>query len=177
MPLPPGETAAREFGGYAKGDTLNYIGEYVFARLSFHDTKLIHAFHMQFVWDHEASGLLVSEAARDNKVPPQFGMVYIPRASMHIFVLSNENGWLKQVILSQFDVYKRMKCIMLTMGHAFGNLYTPVAMPVIMNKYDAIKNDMIGKIEPGSRMHEEYNQDLQAVENSQYAKWIRMTHT
>jgi len=27
--------------------------------------------------------------------PPQFGKVYIPRASMHVFILSNEEGWLK----------------------------------------------------------------------------------
>ena len=49
-------------------------------------------------------------------MPLQFGKVYIPRASMHLFILSNEHGWLKSVILSQIDVYKRMKGIMLTMG-------------------------------------------------------------
>jgi hypothetical protein len=58
------------------------------------------------------------------------------------------------------------------MGHAFGNLYTPVAMPVIMNKYAKIEKDMVGKIDPSSRMYEEYNQDLLAVEQNQYAKWI-----
>jgi hypothetical protein len=172
-----GETAARELGGYSRADTVNYPGEYVFARPSFHDTSLIQAFHMQIVWDREAGGLQVREAARDNKVPPQFGTVYIPRASMHIFILSNENGWLKKVILSQLDVYKRMKGIMLTKGHAFANLYTPVAMPVIMNRYDAIASDMVGKIERNSRMYEEYNQDLLAVEKNQYAKWIRMPQT
>jgi hypothetical protein len=78
------------------------------------------------------------------------------------------------VILSQLDVYKRMKGIMLTMGHAFANVYTPVAMPVIMNKYDRIEGHMIGTIEPGTRMYEEYNADLLAVEQSKYAKWIRI---
>ena len=63
---------------------------------------------------------------------------------------------------------------MLTMGHAFGNVYTPVAMPVIMNKYDKIDKDMVGKIDPSSRMYEEYNQDLLSVEQNQYAKWIRI---
>ena len=74
----------------------------------------------------------------------------------------------------QIDVYKRMKGIMLTMGHAFANVYTPVAMPVIMNKYDKIDADMVGKIDPRARIYEEYNQDLLAVEQSQYAKWIRL---
>jgi hypothetical protein len=170
-----GETAGSELGGYARAETLNYVGEYVFARPSFQDANLIHAFPMEVAWDAAAGALVVREAARDKKLPPQFGTVYIPRASMHIFILSNESGWLKKVILSQLDVYKRMKGIMLTMGHAFGNLYTPVAMPVIMNKYDAIKSDMVGRIDPSSRMYAEYSQDLQAVEKSQYARWVRMS--
>ena len=60
------------------------------------------------------------------------------------------------------------------MGHAFANVYTPVAMPVIMNKYDKIDADMLGKINPSSRVYEEYNQDLLSVEQNQFAKWIRL---
>jgi len=116
----------------------------------------------------------VEVTVRGKKVPLQFGKVYIPRASMHIFILSNEGGWLKQVILSQLDVYKKMKGIMLTMGHAFANIYTPVAMPVVMNKYDAVDKHMTGKIGPASPMYEEYNQDLLAVEQDQFAKWMRL---
>ena len=166
------EMAAEELGRYSRGDTLNYIGEYVFARPSFQEDGLIQAFRMEILWDRDAGALLVKEISSGKKAPPQFGKVYIPRASMHVFILSNEEGWLKTVILSQSDVYKRMKGIMLTMGHAFGNLYTPVAMPVIMNKYAKIEKDMVGKIGPSSRMYEEYNQDLLAVEQNQYAKWI-----
>jgi hypothetical protein len=172
------EMAAPDYGGYSRADTLNYVGEYVFARPSFNDTDVIHAFRMQILWDRDVGGLVFKEAAsRGKKVPPQVGTVYIPLASMHIFILSNESGWLKKVILSQLDVYKQMKGIMLTMGHAFGNLFTPVAMPVIMNKYDAVTDDMVGEIGRGSRMYQEYYQDLLAVEQDQYAKWIRMTQT
>lgn len=168
------EITAEEMGRYTKADTKNYVGDYIFCRPSFHEDGLIHAFHMEIVWDNDASALLVRERAQGKQTPLQFGKIYIPRASMHLFVLSNEKGWLKKVILSQIDVYRRMKGIMLTMGHAFANVYTPVAMPVIMNKYDKIENDMVGKIDPRSRMYEEYNQDLLAVEQGQYAKWIFM---
>jgi hypothetical protein len=67
-----------------------------------------------------------------------------------------------------------MKGIMLTMGHAFANVYTPVAMPVIMNQYKTVEADMVGQIGPGARMYEEYHQDLLAVEQNRYAKWIRI---
>lgn len=168
----PLQAAADQFGRYTREDTRNYVGHYVFARPSFHEDGLIHAFHMEILWDAEASVLQVREAGEANQAAPQFGQIYIPRASMHIFILSNEKGWLKKVILSQIDVYKRMKGIMLTMGHAFANVYSPVAMPVIMNKYDKVERSMVGKIDPHSFMYEEYNQDLLAVERNQYAKWI-----
>lgn len=164
--------AGAEYGKYSREDTKNYVGEYVFARPSFQEDGLIHAFHMEMAWDEQAPALQVKEVVHGKKTPPQFGKVYIPRASMHIFILSNEHGWLKKVILSQIDVYKRMKGIMLTMGHAFANVYAPVAMPVIMNKYDKVEADMIGTIDPTSRIYEEYNQDLLAVEQGRYAKWI-----
>lgn len=172
------EVAPEEFGKYTREDTQNYIGHFVFARPSFHEPGAIQAFHMEISWDRETSTLLVKEAVTDKtstkKVPLQFGRIYFPRSSMHIFILSNERGWLKKVILSQLDVYRRMKGIMLTMGQAFANVYSPVAMPVIMNKYDSVTVEMVGKITPGARMHAEYYQDLLAVEQSQYAKWIRL---
>jgi hypothetical protein len=171
---PAVEASAEEFGRYTRDDTKNYLGEYVFARPSFQEDGLIHAFHMEIVWDRDVSVLLVREVAAGKNLPLQFGKVYIPRASMHLFILSNEKGWLKKVIFTQIDVYKRMKGIMLTMGHAFANVYAPVAVPAIMNKYDKIDAAMVGEIDPGSRMYEEYNQDLLAVEQSQYAKWIRL---
>jgi hypothetical protein len=169
-----GEVAAEEFGKYTREDTASYVGHYVFARPSFHADGVIHAFHMEVLWDREASALIVTEAPRAKKEMLQFGKIYIPRASMHIFILSNEKGWLKSVILSQIDVYKRMKGMMLTMGHAFANVYAPVAMPVIMNKYEKVADDMVGSIARGSRLYEELNRDLLSVEQDRYARWIRM---
>jgi hypothetical protein len=168
------ELAPDELGRYSRQDTINYIGTYVFARPSFREDGLILAFAMDISWDREASALQIKEAASGKKVPQQFGKIYIPRASMHIFISSNEGGWLKQVILSQLDIYKKMKGIMLTMGNAFANLYTPLAMPVVMNKYDTVEKHMTGSIGPDSPMYEEYNRDLLAVEEHQFAKWMRL---
>jgi hypothetical protein len=170
------EFADEELGKYTRDDTKNYPGHYVFARPSFNEDGVIHAFHMEIEWDGAARGLLLKERARDKKVL-QFGKIYIPRASMHIFILSSEGGWLKSVVLSQLDIYKRMKGLMLTMGRAFANVYAPMAMPVIMNKHDKIDDRMVGRIARSSPMYEEYNQELSAVERDQFAKWIHIKPT
>ena len=168
----PLEIAGDDFGKYTRDDTRDYVGKYVFARPAFRDETVIHAFAMEVLWDASAPALLVREIARNKREGLQFGKIYIPRASAHIFILSNEDGWLKNVILSRIDVYKRMKGVMLTMGNAFANVYAPVALPVIMNKYDAIDDKMIGEIKPGGKMYRDYSEDLAAVEQRQYAKWI-----
>jgi len=165
------EFADEEVGKYTREDTKRYIGEYVFARPSFREPGIIHAFRMEIEWDRGARALLVKEQARDKKVL-QFGKIYIPRASSHIFILSNQRAWVKSVVLSQLDIHKRMKGLMLTMGRAFANIYAPMAMPVIMNKYDRVDDDMVGKIAPSSQPFDEYNKDLSAVEEEQFAKWI-----
>ena len=45
---------------------------------------------------------------------------------------------------------------------------------VVMNRYDKIESHMVGKIDHTSSMYEEYNRDLLAVEEDQFAKWIRL---
>ena len=167
------EFAADEFGKYTREETHKYPGHYVFARPSFREDAVIHAFHMEIEWDRGVGALLIKERARDKKVL-QFGRIYIPRASTHIFILSNEGGWLKSVILSQLNVHRTMRGVMLTMGRAFGNIYAPMAMPVIMNKHDKVEDYMQGSIAPNSRSYEEYSKQLAAVEQDQYAKWIRI---
>lgn len=167
------DLAAEEVGKYTFEDTKKYVSDYVFARPSFRDENVIHAFHMGVEWDRNAKALMVKEKSKGKKVL-QFGTIYIPRASMHIFILSTQGAWVKSIILSQLDIYKRMKGLMLTMGRAFGNVYAPMAMPIIMNQYEHVRDEMVGTIAPGSPVYEEYLQDLQAVEQEQYAKWTRV---
>jgi hypothetical protein len=168
------EFAAEEFGKYTREEADRYTGDYVFARPSFREDAVIQAFHMQVQWDHAARALLIRECARDKKLL-QFGHIYIPRASRHVFISSNEGGWLKSVIMSELDVSRRMKGVMLTVGRTFANIYAPMALPIIMNKYDRIDEHMTGTLRPGARVYEEYKQDLSAVERDQYAKWIAVT--
>lgn len=168
------ELAGEEYGKYSREETANYVGEYVFARPSFQGDGVILAFPMEISWDREGPSLLLKESAKSKRDALQIGRIYIPRASMHIFILSNEKGWLKSVILSQLDISRRMKGMMLTMGRAFANVYAPMAMPVIMNKYEKITDDMVGSIGPGNRMHAEYQRDLQAVEHDRFARWISL---
>ena len=117
--------------------------------------------------------LILQEPPRGDEISPQAGRIHIPRGSNHIFVVSNENGWVQTIILSQINVLKRMQGMMLTMGRAFANIYSPVAVPVIMNKQSKIEAHMVGRIAPGSAQHRAYQAELAAVEAEGFARWVR----
>jgi transcriptional regulator with XRE-family HTH domain len=166
-------TAPAEYGSYTREEASYFIGEYVFARPCFQEAGVIQAFQMEIVWAPKDNVLILQEPPRGDEISPQAGRIHIPRGSNHIFVVSNENGWLQTVILSQLNVLKRMKGMMLTMGHAFANIYSPVAVPVIMNKQSKIETHMVGRIAPGSAQHRAYQAELVAVEAEGFARWVR----
>ena len=75
----------------------------------------------------------------------------------------------------QLNVLKRMQGMMLTVGRAFANIYSPVAVPVIMSKQSKIDAQMVGRIAPGSAQHRTYQTELTALEAEGFARWIRPT--
>lgn len=166
-------TAPPEFGSYTREEAGYFIGDYVFARPSFQEEGVIQAFHMEIVWAPSDNVLVLQEPPRNDEISPQVGKIHIPRGSNHIFVASNENGWLQTIVLSQLNVLKRMKGMMLTMGHAFANIYSPVAVPVIMNKHSKVETGMVGRIAPRSALHTAYQTELLAVEAESFGKWVR----
>jgi transcriptional regulator with XRE-family HTH domain len=162
-----------EYGSYTREEGSYFIGEYVFARPSFQEQGIIQAFHMEVAWSANDNVLLLQERARNDEIAPQSGRIHIPRGSNHIFIASNENGLLQTIILSQPNVLKHMKGVMLTVGHAFANVYTPVAVPVIMIKHTKVDAHLVGRIAPNSAVHTAYHADLLAVEAENYARWLR----
>jgi transcriptional regulator with XRE-family HTH domain len=166
-------TAPPEYGSYTREEASYFIGEYVFARPSFQGDGIIHAFRMEIVWAPSDNVLILQEVAREDEIAPQVGKIHIPRGSNHIFVASNENGWIQTIILSQLNVLKRMQGMMLTVGHAFANIYSPVAVPVIMNKHGKVEAHMVGQIAPGGSLYKAYQAELAAVEAEGFAKWVR----
>ena len=166
-------TAPPAYGSYTREEAGYFVGDYVFARPSFQEDGVIQAFHMEIVWGQADNVLVLQERARNDEIPQQVGKIHIPRGSNHIFVASNENGWLQTIVLSQLNVLKRMKGMMLTMGHAFANIYSPVAVPVIMNKHTKVEAGMVGRIAPRSALYTAYQTELLAVETESFGKWVR----
>lgn len=169
----PSRIARDDLGRYHFEDVQKYLGSYLLARPSFRDDNAILAFELDIVWDNKVPGLSALEkVSPESPNQPQIGILCMPRSSMHVFVFSNEQGWLKSAILTQLDGDHKMKGIMLTMGHVFGNTYMPVASPVLIQKMDGKTVCSAGVLFPDSTDYKKLKDDLASVEKENYARWF-----
>jgi hypothetical protein len=152
-----------EFGGYTQDEGSYFLGKYIFIRPSFREDGVIVAFHMEIVWGTNPNVLELREGERDDGVTPQVGTIHMPRALSHLFILCNEGGLLQTIIVSQLNALKRMRGVMLAAANVLGNMYLPVAAPVVFIKVDKVKPDMTGRITSGSPMFDTYNAELASV--------------
>ena len=84
----------------------------------------------------------------------------------HIAEVAAQPGflWARRIRLEETD----------SLGwRAFANIYSPVAVPVIMNKQSKVEAHMVGRIAPGSAQHRAYQAELAAVEAEGFARWVR----
>ena len=168
-----GKVAADELGRYTSDDVAKYPGCYVLVRPSFTADSELTAFAVEIEWRDSIPGLVVVETVLgEAALPAQVGTLYIPRASNHLFILSNEGGWLKSAILTQLDVERKMRGAMLTMGHVFGNTYMPVSAPVVLVKCDRIEASMVGRLTSADPPYQQYLAELRKVETGNYARWV-----
>ena len=168
-----GVLAAPQYGGYAYEDAEKYFGSYTLIRPAFTGEHLIYAFGMDIRWDDAVAALVVAQTPADGKPKAQFGHILMPRGSMHVFIVSNEGGWANQAILSSLGPTQSMKGLLLTMGNVFGNVFSPVAVPIVMLKVPIVEDDMCGAIEPGHARFKRYEDELLSVEQDNYGSWIK----
>ncbi len=174
---PGGVCAAAEYGGYAYEDAEKYFGSYVLIRPAFTSERLIYAFGMEFHWADDKAALVVSQQPAEGQPKAQFGQVHMPRGSMHVFIISNESGWANQAILSNLGPSQSMKGLLLTMGNVFGNVFSPVSVPIALLKMPAVDAASCGMIDPAHPQFDRYAAELLSVEREKYGTWINLPAT
>jgi hypothetical protein len=163
--------ASETLGAYFRADVEHYIGDYLFARPSSSDPShlQLHPFHID--WDTEQPGLAMRQGGAEKA---QVGLLSIPRSSMHIFVTSNDGGWIKLMAISQLDAENKMFGLLLTAGSVLGGIYIPISLPVVLRKV-ANPDELAGAPRLVLPKEEEYAAllaDLKRVTADGYARTV-----
>jgi hypothetical protein len=165
------ERADPALGGYMRDEYAFYEGDYLFIRPASVQRKQIYVYPFQIGWEDEHPGLVMRQVAASGFT--QFGSISIPRSSMHIFVNSNDSGWLKLAVFSQLDQTRRMRGMLLTVGQTTGGVYLPTVMPAVMRKLDSAGAMEARAVSADDDEYTELRQELAEVVSGKYARILR----
>jgi hypothetical protein len=165
------DRASDALGAYFRTDVEHYVGDYLFARPSSSDPSHLQVYPFHIDWDAKQPGLAMRQGGAEKA---QVGLLSIPRSSMHIFVTSNDGGWIKLMAISQLDVENKMFGLLLTAGSVLGGIYIPISLPVVLRKV-ANADELAGTprlVLPKDEEHAVLLADLKNVTAAGYARTV-----
>lgn len=124
----------RKYGSYLLEKYEKYIGQYILYRLSFHDENVICVFKMEMQWNKIIGSLTISGFSEDNVrwIAP----LSIPQNTSYIqFATASSVGSHSLACFPHLKNDRFLYGAMFTLGDADGKNYSPVLIPVVLEKY------------------------------------------
>lgn len=129
---PAEQTAAAEWGGYARAGLKWLEGGYLALRPSFECPGAVFAYRMDFSWDEAGARLVFGEGERLDAQYTQKGVVSAPLASGHIYLYTNEIGQMRLGILSRPLRTGEMYGLLTTLKADRGPALVPISVPLAL---------------------------------------------
>jgi len=162
--LRPQSVAARpaaapiDLGDYSKSAAEWLAGDYLTLRASFERPDALYAYMTSIRWDDALGCLAFRESARLDAEFAQQGLVSLPHQSGHIYLVTNDHGQFRLVVLSRPTSGGEMKGLLTTLQSGRGGHLTPVATPIVLLRAEGEVE--LGRIEPSSASYEPYRRRL-----------------
>lgn len=148
------QTAAAEWGGYARAGLKWLEGSYLALRSSFEKPGAVFAYRMDFAWDDAHARLVFSEAERLDAPYAQKGVVSAPLASGHLYLFTNEIGQMRLGILGRPLRTGEMYGLLTTLKAGRGPGLVPISVPLALVPLKA--GMMFGQVAKGEPAYEAY---------------------
>lgn len=135
-PEEAGFSAPIELGGYVRKAVTWLEGSYLTIRPGFSDPATVYAYLTTIVWDDATARLRFFESARQDAQFSQCGEVSLPYLSNHIYLVTNEQGQFRTMVLGRPSAARVMHGILTTLQAGEGTQLTPVACPIALRMID-----------------------------------------
>jgi transcriptional regulator with XRE-family HTH domain len=169
--LAPG-LAPEALGSYSRTAVTWLEGEYLTLRPSFEDPKAVYAYRTEIAWDEASSSLAFREAARQDADFTQKGAVSLSNQSGHTYLVTNEQGQFRLIILSRPVIGGEMYGMLTTLQAGHGSHLTPAAAPIAFIPLRRIANAAFGRIVAGGAHYDHYNATLARVTDKGFARFF-----
>lgn len=166
-----GVVAPVYMGAYTRAAVDHYIGSYLTIRPAFTKPDAIVAYRTDIVWDPEWPSLLFEERDRPDTPYSHRGRLYVPAASMFIYLVSLTKGAMRMVLVSQLDQAGEMRGLITTLNKQRA-MYVPVSTPIVYVKRQEFKSASLGELTPKNPDYGAMKSMLDASIEGGYARLV-----
>ena len=166
-----GELAPFYLGSYSHEGIKWVEGRYLTIRPSFSNPAELFTYMIDIRWNAAASYLEFAETERLDANFQQSGRVSMPNLSGHIYLVTNDNGQYRLMVLGRPNINGMMLGILTTLQVGHGSQLVPVSAPIALVPYDSVSEPAIGSIAPGTPQHAEYREIIDAAEGGDYVRF------
>lgn len=161
--------ASGDLGSYARPAVSWIEGGYLTLRPSFGAPDSIFAYRTEIAWDDACSNLIFRESDRVDTDYTQVGLVSMPTQSGHIYLVTNQQGQYRLIIVTRPTIAGEMFGILTTLRAGRGSQLTPVAAPIVMVPVPRFPDAQYGRIAEGHPCFARYRAYLRRTLDDNFA--------
>jgi transcriptional regulator with XRE-family HTH domain len=165
-----GELAPAYLGSYSHEGTKWIEGEYLVVRPSFNKPEDMFTYMLKICWNGDESYLEFSESKREDANFQQAGRVSMPNLSGHIYLVTNDNGQYRIMVLGRPTIDGTLLGLLTTLQVGHGSQLVPVSAPLALVKYNSLDNPVLGSVPPGADQYEHYRSLIDSAIAKDYVR-------
>ena len=169
------DSAPDELGAYARGAVRWLEGRYLTLRPWFSAQPGIHAYQTAIGWEPALSRLVFSESERSDSFA-QHGSVSLPHLSGHIYLITNESGQFRLVVLGRPTIKGSLYGILTTLLVGHGSQLVPASCPIALTRIRDGEEPVFGQIEADHPAYAGYRAEIDAVTERDFARFPGRYH-
>lgn len=169
---PPTGLAPEMLGAYSRTAVAWLEGEYLTLRPSFEEPGAVYAYRTDVAWDEPSSSLVFREAARQDADFTQKGVVSLSNQSGHTYLVTNEQGQFRLIILGRPAIGGEMYGMLTTLQAGHGSHLTPAAAPIAFIPLRRVPDPAFGRVSTGAVHYDDYRATLARVTDKGFARFF-----
>ena len=166
------EQAPDELGSYSRAAVSWIEGAYLTIRPSFGDPTAVYAYCTEIGWDPARSSLIFRESERLDAAFSQQGAVSVPSFSGHIYLVTNEHGQHRLIVVGRPSINGEMHGILTTLQVGRGAHLMPVSAPIALVPLQRVGAAHYGRIDSTHSVHAQYHALLRRTLEEPFARLL-----
>jgi transcriptional regulator with XRE-family HTH domain len=163
------QLAPEEVGSYTRAAVTWIEGDYLTIRPSFGDKTAVYAYRTEIFWDADRSSLAFRESERIDAAFSQQGVVSVPSFSGHIYLVTNEHGQYRLIVVGRPSIDRQMHGILTTLQVGRGAHLIPVSTPIALIPMKGLAHAHFGRIHAGHSAYSQYRALLRRTLDEPFA--------